>query len=117
MIKGEKMSIKSKAKKIGKALLFKKLYSDLKAKKERRQEDIVILVELIEEWKAEAPDDLNCALASILVNAEDSSAEEIKAEVEKAKATYNAEDEDLVPWFESQIENLEYEDEEEASEE
>ena len=43
MIKGEKMSIKSKAKKIGKALLFKKLYSDLKAKKERRQEGLLLL--------------------------------------------------------------------------
>ena len=115
--RGVKMSIKKKAKKIGRAILFKKLYDELKAKKERKKEDLVILVELVEEWKAENPDDLNCVLASILVNAEDSSPEEVKAEVEKAKAEYNAEDSDMLPWFESQIENLDYGDEEEAVEE
>ena len=109
------MSLKSKTKKIGKALLFQKLYSDFKAKKERRDEDLVILVEHIEKWKVDAPDDLNCVLASILVNAEDSSPEEIKSKFEEAKATYNAEDEDLVPWFESQIDNITYDDEEEEA--
>ena len=111
------MSIKNKAKKVGKAILFKKLFDELKAKKQRRKEDLVILIELIDEWKAENPDDLNCVLASILVNAEDSSPEEVKAEVEKAKAEYHAEDEDLLPWFESQIDNLDYGDEEAATEE
>lgn len=106
------MSLKSKAKKLGKALIFKRLYSDFKAKKERREEDFLILAELIEDWKAQSPDDLNAVLASILVNAEDSSPEEIKAEVEKAKTEYDAVDSDLVPWFESQIENLDFEDEE-----
>ena len=111
------MSIKNKAKKVGKAILFKKLFDELKAKKQRKKEDLVILIELIDEWKAENPDDLNCVLASILVNAEDSSPEEVKAEVEKAKAEYHAEDEDLLPWFESQIDNLDYGDEEAATEE
>ena len=111
------MSIKNKAKKVGKAILFKKIFDELKAKKQRRKEDLVILIELIDEWKAENPDDLNCVLASILVNAEDSSPEEVKAEVEKAKAEYHAEDEDLLPWFESQIDNLDYGDEEAATEE
>ena len=38
-----------------------------------------------------------------------------KAEVEKAKSEYGAEDLDLVPWFESQIETIEAEKEEEAA--
>ena len=69
------------------------------------------------EWKANAPDDLNVILASIIVKAHEGSAEDVQAEVEKAKADYNAEDSELVPWFESQIENLTYDDEEEAVEE
>lgn len=106
------MSIKTKAKKLGKALIFQRLYSDFKAKKERREEDFLILAELIDDWKKETPDDLNCVLASILINAEDSSPEEVKAEVEKAKTEYDADNSDLLPWFESQIENLDYGDEE-----
>lgn len=111
------MSLKSKAKKLGKALIFQKMYSDFKAKKERRNEDITILIEYIEEWKETAPDDLNCVLASILVDAQDGSTEDIQAEVEKAKAEYNAEELDLVPWFESQIETIEEEKEAEEAEE
>lgn len=106
------MSIKTKAKKLGKALIFQRLYSDFKAKKERREEDFLILAELIDDWKKETPNDLNCVLASILINAEDSSPEEVKAEVEKAKTEYDADNSDLLPWFESQIENLDYGDEE-----
>lgn len=106
------MSLKKKAKKLGKAIIFKKLFDEFKAKKQRRKEDLVILIEYIDEWKAESPDDLNCILASILVNAEDGSAEDVQAEYEKAKAEYHAEDEDILPWFESQIENLTSEDEE-----
>ena len=109
------MSIKSKAKKIGAALIFQKLYSDFKAKQENG--DLDKLKEHIEEWKASAPDDLNAILASILVKAHEGSAEDVQAEVEKAKSVYNAEDSDLVPWFESQLENITYGDEEEAVEE
>jgi len=103
------MGIKSKAKKLGKAIIFIKLFEDIKANKE---EDISKLKELIGEWKAEAPDDLNCVLASILVDAQDGTIEDPKAEFEEAKAQYNAEDLDSLPWFESQIDNLAAVDEE-----
>ena len=105
-----------KAKKIGKAVLFMKLFEDLKANKEPIAEDISKLKEIIEEWKAEAPDDLNCVLASILVNAQDGSVEDAKAEFEQAKSQYTAEDEEIIPWFESQIDNLTHSDEEAAAE-
>ena len=107
------MSIKSKAKKIGKAILFKKLYNEFIAKKERRDIDISILIEHIEEWKAENPDDMNCALASILVKAQDASPEEIEEEVNQAKEQYTTEDEELIPWFECQIQNATSEDKKE----
>lgn len=107
------MSIKSKAKKIGKAILFKKLYDEFIAKKERKDVDLHILIEHVEKWKEENPNDLNCILASILVKAQDSSAEEIKEEFNQAKKEYNAEDEELLPWFECQIENITSENEEE----
>lgn len=105
------MSIKSKAKKIGKAIIFKKMFEDLMAKKERREADFSILIEHIEVWKEESPDDLNAILASILVKAQDASPDDIKAEYEQAKAEYHAEDEEILPWFESQIENITNEDE------
>lgn len=66
------------------------MFEDLKANKEPIAEDISKLKEIIEEWKAEAPDDLNCVLASILVNAQDGSVEDAKAEFEEAKSQYNA---------------------------
>ena len=66
------------------------MFEDLKANKEQIAEDISKLKEIIEEWKAEAPDDLNCVLASILVNAQDGSVEDAKAEFEEAKSQYNA---------------------------
>ena len=66
------------------------MFEDLKANKEPIAEDISKLKENIEEWKAEAPDDLNCVLASILVNAQDGSVEDAKAEFEEAKSQYNA---------------------------
>ncbi|ADC45943.1 hypothetical protein mru_0091 [Methanobrevibacter ruminantium M1] len=106
------MSLKSKAKKIGKAVIFVKLFEDLMANKDKREEDIAKLRIHIEEWKAEAPDDLNAILAAILMKAPDSSPDEIKAEFEQAKAEYHAEDEDILPWFESQIENITKEGEE-----
>ena len=105
------MSIKSKAKKIGKAIIFKKMFEDLMAKKERKEADFSILIEHIEVWKEESPDDLNAILASILVKAQDASPDDIKAEYEQAKAEYHAEDEQILPWFESQIENITNEDE------
>jgi alpha-amylase/alpha-mannosidase (GH57 family) len=107
------MSIKSKAKKIGKAILFKKLYDEFIAKKEGKGMDIHILIEHVENWKAENPDDLNCVLASILVKAQDASPEEIKEEVNQAKEQYTTEDSELIPWFECQIENATSEDKEE----
>ena len=100
------MSLKSKAKKIGKAILFKKLFDEIMAKKENRDEDLLKLSQFIEEWKAEAADDLNVILASILIKAQDTPAEDIKAEVEKAKVEYHAEDEDVLPWFENQIDAI-----------
>lgn len=112
------MDIKSKAKEIGKTGVFMKLFEDIKASKEPIAENIAKLKENIEEWKAEAPDDLNLALASILVKAHEGSIEEAKAEFEQAKSKYQAEDEDIIPWFESQIEFIEAEKaEEEAAEE
>lgn len=110
------MSLKNKAKKIGKAVIFMKLFEDLKANKKPIGEEISKLKEIIEEWEAEAPDDLNCVLASILVNAQDGSVEDVKAEVEQAKAQYDAKDEEISPWFESQIDNLTSIDEEAAEE-
>lgn len=107
------MSIKSKAKKLGRAIIFIKLFEEIKANKEK---DISKLKELIGEWEAESPDDLNCVLASILVDAEEGTIEDPKAEFEEAKAQYNAEDLDSLPWFESQIENLTAADEEAAEE-
>ena len=97
--------------KIGKAIIFKKMFEDLMAKKERREADFSILIEHIEVWKEESPDDLNAILASILVKAQDASPDDIKAEYEQAKAEYHAEDEEILPWFESQIENITNEDE------
>lgn len=111
------MSIKSKAKKVGKAIIFMKLFEDLKANKEPIEEDIAKLKEIIEEWLAEAPDDLNAILASILVKVQEGSVEDPKAEFEQAMAEYHAEDEDVLPWFENQIEIIEAEKEEEAAEE
>lgn len=112
------MSIKSKAKKVGKAIIFMKLFEDLKANKEPIEEDIAKLKEIIEEWLAEAPDDLNAILASILVKVKEGSVEDPKAEFEQAMAEYHAEDEDILPWFENQIEVIEAEmEEEEAVEE
>ena len=40
--------------------------------------------------------------------------EDAKAEFEQAKAEYHAEDEDILPWFENQIEIIEAEKEAEA---
>ena len=111
------MGIKSAAKKVGKAIIFMKLFEDLKNNKEPIEADIAKLKEIIEEWKAEAPNDLNAILASILVKAQEGSVEDAKAEFEQAKAEYHAEDEDILPWFESQIEIIEAEKEEEAVEE
>ena len=110
------MSIKSKAKKVGKAIIFMKLFEDLKANKEPIGQNIAKLKELIEEWKAEAPNDLNVVLASILVKAQEGNVEDAKAEFEQAKAEYHAEDEDILPWFENQIEIIEAEKEEAAEE-
>ena len=111
------MSIKSKAKKVGKAILFMKMFEDLMANKENIEADIAKLKEIIEEWKAEAPDDLNAVLASILVGAKEGSIEDPEAEFKQAMAEYHAEDEDILPWFENQIEVIEAENEEEAVEE
>ena len=111
------MSLKDKAKKLGAAIVFKKLYSEFKAKKEKRDEDITILIEYVEEWKANAPDDLNSILASILIKAQTGSTEDLQEEIEKAKSEYNPEDLDFVPWFESQIEVIEEEKEAEQAEE
>lgn len=110
------MSFKKKLIKIGAALIFQKLYSDFLAKKERNEEDIAELMEYVDQWKENSPDDLNCILASIIIESYDGSAGDINAEVEKAKAEYSAADEDLLPWFESQIENLDYGDEAAAEE-
>lgn len=106
------MGIKSAAKKVGKALIFQKLYSEFKASGENGNLDD--LKQLVEEWRANASDDLNCVLASILVQAEEGSIDDVQAEVEKAKSEYGAEDLDLVPWFESQIETIEAEKAEES---
>lgn len=84
------MSLKNKAKKNRKSSSLHEVFEDLKANKEPIAEDISKLKEIIEEWKAEAPDDLNCVLASILVNAQDGSVEDAKAEFEEAKSQYNA---------------------------
>ena len=112
------MGIKSAAKKVGKAIIFMKLFEDIKANKEPIEADIAKLKEIIEEWLAEAPDDLNAILASILVKAKEGSIEDPKAEFEQAMAEYHAEDEDILPWFENQIEFIEAEKaEEEAVEE
>jgi hypothetical protein len=111
------MGIKSAAKKVGKAIIFMKLFEDIKNNKEPIEADIAKLKEIIEEWLAEAPDDLNAILASILVKAKEGSVEDPKAEFEQAMAEYHAEDEDILPWFENQIEIIEAEKEEEAAEE
>ncbi|WP_295617905.1 hypothetical protein [uncultured Methanobrevibacter sp.] len=108
------MGIRSAAKKVGKAIVFMKLFEDLKANRGLIEEDIAKLKEIIEEWKAEAPNDLNLVLASILVKAEEGTVEDPKEEFEKAKAEYHAEDEDILPWFENQIEVIEAEKEAEA---
>ena len=109
------MGIKSAAKKVGKAIIFMKLFEDIKANKEPIEADIAKLKEIIEEWLAEAPDDLNAILASILVKAKEGSIEDPKAEFEQAMAEYHAEDEDILPWFENQIEFIEAEKAEEAA--
>lgn len=109
------MGIKSAAKKVGKAIVFMKLFEDLKSNRGLIEEDIAKLKEIIDEWKAEAPNDLNLVLASILIKAEEGSIEDPKEEFEKAKAEYNAEDEDVLPWFESQIAVIEAEKEAEAA--
>ena len=111
------MGIKSKAKKVGKAIVFMKLFEDIKANREPIEEDLAKLKEIIEEWLAEAPDDLNAILASILVRFHEGSIEDPKAEFEKAKVEYHAEDEDVLPWFENQIEVIEAEKEAEEAEE
>ena len=108
------MGIKSAAKKVGKAIIFMKLFEDIKNNKEPIEADIAKLKEIIEEWLAEAPDDLNAILASILVKAKEGSVEDPKAEFEQAMAEYHAEDEDILPWFENQIEIIEAEKEAEA---
>ena len=94
-----------------------KLFEDIKNNKEPIEADIAKLKEIIEEWLAEAPDDLNAILASILVKAKEGSVEDPKAEFEQAMAEYHAEDEDILPWFENQIEFIEAEKAEEAVEE
>ena len=111
------MGIKSAAKKVGKAIIFMKLFEDIKNNKEPIEADIAKLKEIIEEWLAEAPDDLNAILASILVKAKEGSVEDPKAEFEQAMAEYHAEDEDILPWFENQIEIIEAEKEAEAEDE
>ena len=108
------MGIKSAAKKVGKAIIFMKLFEEIKNNKEPIEADIAKLKEIIEEWLAEAPDDLNAILASILVKAKEGSVEDPKAEFEQAMAEYHAEDEDILPWFENQIEFIEAEKEAEA---
>lgn len=109
------MSIKDKAKKIGRAVLFMKLFEEIKANKEPIAEDLAKLKELVEEWKAEAPDDLNQVLASILVKFHEGSLEDADAEFEQAKEQYQAADEDMIPWFESQVEYLRAEKEKEKA--
>ena len=92
------MGIKSAAKKVGKAIIFMKLFEEIKANKEPLEADIAKLKEIIEEWKAEAPEDKTAILASILVKAQEG----------------NVEDEEILPWFENQIEIIEAEKEAEA---
>ena len=108
------MGIKNAAKKVGKAIIFMKLFEEIKANKEPLEADIAKLKEIIEEWKAEAPEDKTAILASILVKAQEGNVEDAKAEFEQAKAEYNVEDEEILPWFESQIEFIEAEKEAEA---
>lgn len=98
------MSIKNKAKKIGKAVMFMRLFEKIMANKEPIAEDIAKLKEILKEWKAESPDDLNPILASILVRVHEGSVEDAEAEFEQAKEQYQTEDEDMIPWFESQVE-------------
>ena len=75
------MGIKSAAKKVGKAIIFMKLFEDIKNNKEPIEEDIAKLKEIIEEWKAEAPEDKTAILASILVKAQEGNVEDAKAEL------------------------------------
>ena len=111
------MSFKKRVLKLGAALVFQKLYLDFKAQMENGEGDLSVLKEYIEQWKENVPNDLNCILASILVDAHEGSIEDVGEAVEKAKVEYHAEDEDMLPWFESQIENIDFGDEAEAAEE
>lgn len=110
------MDVKKKAKKVGRAILFMKLFEAIRANKEPIAENIVKLKELLEEWKAESPEDLNFVLASILVKVDEGSIEDAEAEFEQAKAQYQTEDEDMIPWFESQVEAIRAEKEKENEE-
>ena len=74
------MGIKSAAKKVGKAIIFMKLFEDIKDNKEPIEADIAKLKEIIEEWKVEAPEDKTAILASILVKAQEGNVEDAKAD-------------------------------------
>ncbi|WP_458403703.1 hypothetical protein [Methanobrevibacter sp.] len=110
------MRIKDKAKKISRVILFIKLYEKIRANKEPILEDLTKLKELLDEWKAESPEDLNQVLASILVKFQEGSVEDVDSEFEQAKEQYQAEDEEMVPWFESQVEYIRAQKEKEAGE-
>ena len=47
------MGIKSAAKKVGKAIIFMKLFEEIKANKEPLEADIAKLKEIIEEWMSD----------------------------------------------------------------
>lgn len=96
-----------KGKKILKAVIFKKIFDEYMAARAADDElDLSPFAEPLDEWSQNSPDDLNCVLANILIKAPDTPADELQQEVEAAKEQYTAEEPELVPWFESQINNL-----------
>ncbi|MBQ6813166.1 MAG: hypothetical protein IJP12_00860 [Methanobrevibacter sp.] len=96
-----------KGKTILKAIIFKKIFDEFMAARAADDElDLSPFSEPLEEWRKNSPDDLNCVLATILIKAPDTPVDELQEEVEAAKEQYTAEEPELVPWFESQINNL-----------
>lgn len=83
---------------------FKNLYSNAVGA-DGKMDGVVFatLLQDLAKWNAACPNDLNCALATILINAPTASPSEVRTKVANAKKRLKADDPSMTSWFEKQI--------------
>lgn len=89
---------------VSNAEFFKNMYTGFGgANANLGQPEMNTLIQHIMKWKMAAPNDLNCDLAVLLLNARKKSSGEIRSAVAKAKSEKTAADPSMTSWFESEI--------------